>query len=152
MKKLILFFVLILGFVSEIKAQFPASSEIYYYVRIDDDPYNGIYVVWVRFRENRVYQSGRFDVKDMEFVKDVERTLSKSDAWYYDKRISNEKYRVYKWWNQDWDNYLAFSKDREELIEIGIAPITGSVLKDYLKRVTLKELESMLKPKFDFLE
>ena len=55
MKKFILFIVLILGFISENKAQFPASSEIYYYLCVANTDGSSVdYSYIVKFYSNSI--------------------------------------------------------------------------------------------------
>lgn len=157
MKKLILFFVLILGFVSEIKAQFPASSEIYYYISLSKDSFYTI----------RFYTNGAGEAWNAsEYLTDSNKEVFYPGGsphffkkeYRYNSELSNSKYVVYdtssfREKNYQFIFYLAFSKDKTEMIRWFYAPGLNKIGdRDYYKKVTREELESILKPKFDFLE
>ena len=151
MKKLILFFVLILGFVSEIKAQFPASSEIYYYIRVSDTDGREFYAF--RFYTNVVaVQWGHVKPLDLYLVE------ATTTEYSYDSELSNNRYVVYDNSSRATTSgaflvYYALSKDKTEMIRWSYNQYSNSMIsKHYYKRVTWEELEAMSKSKFDFLE
>lgn len=153
MKKFVLFFVLILGFISEVKAQFPASSDIYYYVDIDPCyGTNGELVVrCYKFYSDRVVR----DVSSINTLNDLN-NLNFDRVFLYDEKLSNHKYFVYRCVHrQDWAissiSYIAISKNREECIDW--STWNGKTNdRIYTKRVTINDIKALLKPQFDFLE
>lgn len=155
MKKLILFIVLILGFINENKAQFAASSEMYYYVDIDPiyfDWKNGALKVWcVKFYSDRL-SCNAFGINTLNDLNN----LNFDHVYLYDEKLSNHKYFVYRCVHrQDWAissiSYIAISKNGEECIYWSTwnGKTNGRI---YTKRVTINEIKALLKPQFDFLE
>ena len=149
MKKFILFFVLILGFISEGKAQFAASSEIHYY--LNTETYNGKYsCMIVKFCNNKIlsYWTSLDPSEDSPFEyidnKIIPIYLEETDAYIYNHKASTNRYYAYKIKN----DYSFFSIDKKELISFNAYFNT----KNYYRTVSRAELEELLKPNFDFLE
>ena len=156
MKKLILFIVLILGFINENKAQIAASSEIYYYVNTDANKRygasGGLFVYCYKFYSDRLAVSG-FIINTLNELNDLN-NRKLEDVYLYNEELSNHKYFVYsqvrrQGWGVSSISYEAISKNREEIIAWSI---NYEDYRAYFKRVTINEIKTLLKPQFDFLE
>ena len=159
MKKLILFIVLILGFINENKAQFAASSEIYYYLCVSNTGGAANSSEIVKFYNNGVRHYTIFESQYNE--KSINKAISefeKKDWTYksYDSDDSTSSYVAYsKTYEDGSSTWLFFSKDKSEMIKVQflkytyVAPLT---VKRYYKRVTKQDLINKDKPNFDFLE
>ena len=100
MKKLILFIVLTLGFINENKAQFAASSEIYYYLGIEKTNSGKYECTAVRFFNNAIdthpYYLDPLESSPLEYInRSVKRHTNGSSLTRYDSRTSTNKYYSY---------------------------------------------------------
>ena len=157
MKKLILFFVLILGFVSGIKAQFPASSEIYYYLLVANEGGSSTgLVVAVKFYDNgmrKVWLGYHYEVSNQS-INDKVNSIDEFYLCQYDSENSTSKYICYfkgKAERGPARGWHFISKDKNEMIDVDVIA-DGSIIKRYYKRITKEELINGNKPNFDFLE
>lgn len=155
MKKIICLFVLILGFISEGRTQFAASSEIHYYVNVDaNSRYSS--VLLIKFYRNQI----AYDLSNVHTLNDLGNNLS-FEYKHYDEKVSNHKYIVY---SRDREpnnpffrmiDYMGISKDKQELLWWTTYQGKMNGNPSYYKKVTtneLKELFKTSKPQFDFLE
>lgn len=157
MKKIICLFVLILGFIGENKAQFAPSSEIYYYLcvantggAVVDTPHI------VKFYNNAVRYKPMYGEFNEENLNEAIRGFKNYPFFKYDIEESTSKYVAYSMKLEQSSNWVFFSKDKSEMIEVsyypeknGLPPLT---IKRYYKRVTKQDLINKNKPNFDFLE
>lgn len=157
MKKIILFFVLILGFIGENKAQFAPSSEIYYYLLVAN---TGGGVVdtpeIVKFYNNAVRHKPMYGGFNEENLNEAIRSLEDYPFYKYDTKESTSKYVAYSMKKEDSSFWVFFSKDKNEMIEVSHHPAKYNLppltIKRYYKRVTKQDLINKDKPNFDFLE
>lgn len=155
MKKFILFIVLILGFISENKAQFPASSEIYYYLCVANTDGSSVdYSYIVKFYSNSIKRNyiSKYQYEENK-INDCIREMETHKPYSYDSSESTSKYVAYSTIYNNGDGYwLFFSKDRSEMIHVKFFKYTSLTVKYYFKRVTKQDLINKNKPNFDFLE
>ncbi|MBQ2856122.1 MAG: hypothetical protein IJE78_03195 [Bacteroidaceae bacterium] len=154
MKKLILFIVLILGFINENKAQFAASSEIYIYISTDK-PLADAKLYYILFTDDGEFEwtFGYFKYAQNDMENSLKRHESyvreKSGSnltYYFNRDASTDKYYAYRDISKLY--YAFFSKDKNIFIDKDIRREEP----EYYKRISKQELIDMCKPKFDFLE
>ena len=155
MKKVILFLILSLGFITENKAQFAASSEIHYYIPADGKNNS---VELVIFNDNKCFTKSALIYPNSEsYDKNVteERLLEaeRSDftwAHYYYPSHSTSKYFTYRTGDSPGDRNYSFSKDKNTYI-YWVESKYGSY-KFYYMRVSRNDILNIGKPNLDFLE
>lgn len=156
MKKLILFFILSLGFITENKAQFATSSEIHYYIPADGKNNS---VKLVIFKDNKCFlEYSNINPNSKSYNQDdIEKRLLESERGdfynipnYYKPSLSTSKFFTYKH-NDDPEtcNY-SFSKDKNTFIH-WVESKYGSY-KFYYMRVSRNDILNLGKPNLDFLE
>lgn len=156
MKKFILFFVLILGFISEGKAQFAASSEIHYYLCIANTGGTTGSAEAVLFRNNSIITRWISDTRfTMEKLNQEEKEIYQSNfSIPYDSEKSTNKYTAY-WHGKaklgEMTGWTFISKDKSEMIDVTTSG-AKIIQKKYYKKVTKQDLINKNKPNFDFLE
>lgn len=158
MKKLILFIVLILGFINENKAQFAASSEIYIYISTDK-PLADAELYYILFTDDGEFEwtISYFKINQNDMANSLKRNesyvrrkaIEKSGpnlTYYFNRDASTDKYYAYRDISKLY--YAFFSKDKNIFIKKNIRREEP----EYYKRISKQELIDMCKPKFDFLE
>lgn len=155
MKKLILFIVLILGFINENKAQFAASTEIHYYIPADGKDNSVLLVI---FNDNKCFiKSAHIYPNRESYNKNVtEKRLLEGERgdftwpYYYYPSYSTLKYFTYRTGDSPEDRNYSFSKDKNTFIN-WVESKYGSY-KFYYMRVSRNDILNLGKPNLDFLE
>lgn len=147
MRKIILFFILILGFMGENKAQFAASSEVHYYVYVGSDKeYNRKVdeVVAVKFG-NQTMKMIPLSLTTLKFRKsaylnEITKKLNETNSYYktYQYRrpqkgdilsFDGDEY-CYEREDSDFEYTWNISKDKELMVEI---VISGARMRKYVR-------------------
>lgn len=155
MKKLILLFIIVLGFVCDGKAQIASSSEVHYYICTfntdNPDPDFGMSLMFVT--NGILFYNGFFSLNEKEINKVLKQTRTTYSSIPYDSNNSTAKYFAYRRDGLDGttSHYYFVSKDKNELISV-VTHKRKIIQKQYFKRVTKEELLNQNKPNFDFLE
>ncbi|MBR4043709.1 MAG: hypothetical protein IKJ10_03555 [Bacteroidaceae bacterium] len=158
MKKLILLFILVMGFVCEGKAQIAPSSEVHFYICTSNTDTPGIVPNFgssLMFVNNGIlFYDYFFYLNEKEINRALSRTKTTQSITPYYPNKSTAKYVAYcQNTASGMAHYYFVSKDKNEMIHVA-TDFDGKTIisKKYYKRVTKDELLNQIGPNFDFLE